>query len=368
MSDWKTLTAEIESRNEAIAAEIEQESIILANLGQSVHGSGLVEGNIVDKVIGEIHKLEDALRRILADEDKRVAILEETKSLKVELRNMKNRELPLLEELGRTAWEVWKSGHQINDGMEEALDDLVKAEERVHTAEDALHRNENGIGGKSANILSRGKAFLLAGRRKTATVALDRLWGRAGGRIRDMIAAELFVDTPAAAPSMALKALSARREEIAAMEMSMTEKNDALDAALEEMPGKGGARKRVAWIEDSLETRRTELDDAFKVLGREWLDVNGGKKADSGVEKRRLEWVEINKKIQLLNDEQNALKAHLDIIDSETLRDNKAGQVSRLEAEIKSRQSELKELKKELSAIEKKLAIQKEKLPPQTWK
>ena len=69
-----------------------------------------------------------------------------------------------------------------------------------------------------------------------------------------------------------------------------------------------------------------------------------------------------------MNDEQNALKAHLDIIDSETLRDSKAGQVSRLEDEIKSRQSKLKELKKELSAIEKKLAIQKEKLPPQTWK
>ncbi len=59
MSDRKTLTAEIESRNEAIAAEIEQESIILANLGQSVHGSGLVEGNTVDKVIEERLDLGD---------------------------------------------------------------------------------------------------------------------------------------------------------------------------------------------------------------------------------------------------------------------------------------------------------------------
>ena len=72
--------------------------------------------------------------------------------------------------------------------------------------------------------------------------------------------------------------------------------------------------------------------------------------------------------IQLLNDEQDALKAHLDIIDLETLRDSKAGQVSRREDEIKSRQHEMKVLKKELSAIEKKLAVQKENLPPQTWK
>lgn len=371
MSDRKALIGRITARDEAIDTEREQEGIVLANLGQSVFDSRLAEGkpleknkNVVVGITGEIRDLEDALRRLLADDEKRSAIQEEKKSLNVELRNMKNKEEPLLEELGRSAWELWKSGRQIDEKMEEALDNLVKAELRLHAAEDAMLRNENDTGSKVVSILSRGKALVLAGRRKTASAVLDRHWGRAGRNLREIMPPEAFADTPAAVSFSTLKALSKRRNDIAERVKAIADETKALDAMLEDLPGKGGVSKRVTWIENALDKKRAELDDAFRDLGESWIGNTNGKSVDAPVEKLKNEWTAINKRIGVLEDEQKILSAHSDYLESESLRDQKASQISRLEEEIKSRQAALKELKKELAAIEKNLAAQKESLLP----
>ncbi len=371
MSDRKALIGRITARDEAIDTEREQEGIVLANLGQSVFDSRLAEGkpleknkNVVVGITGEIRDLEDALRRLLADDEKRSAIQEEKKSLNVELRNMKNKEEPLLEELGRSAWELWKSGRQIDEKMEEALDNLVKAELRLHAAEDAMLRNENDTGSKVVSILSRGKALVLAGRRKTASAVLDRHWGRAGRNLREIMPPEAFADTPAAVSFSTLKALSKRRNDIAERVKAIADETKALDAMLEDLPGKGGVSKRVTWIENALDKKRAELDDAFRDLGESWIGNTNGKSVDAPVEKLKNEWTAINKRIGVLEDEQKILSAHSDYLESESLRDQKASQISRLEEEIKSRQAALKNLKKELAAIEKNLAAQKESLLP----
>ncbi len=370
MDERKKLKKGILTRDEAIAAEREQETIILANLGQSVYDSGLVEKKSlkkhhepVGKISDEIHNLEDSLRRLLADDDKRNAFQEETKTLKVELRNIKNKEEPLFEELGRTSWELWNSGRSIHEGFKEALEDLVKAEVRLHAAEDAVIRTEQDTGSKAARLLIKGKALLMAGRRKTASTALDRLWGRAGEKLIKDIPAESFTNTPAALPSSSLEALRKRREEISLRESELKDESSVLDAALEEMPGKGGVKRRVIWIETRLETIHNNLDDAFRTLGKAWVDQSGKKSTDALVEKWKKEWTEVNKRISVLEAEQNALSAHMEFLESEEARDTKAGQVGKLEEEVKSRQSVLKGLKKELSAMEKKLADEKEKLP-----
>ena len=371
MSDRKALIGRITARDEAIDTEREQEGIVLANLGQSVFDSRLAEGkplekykNVVVGITGEIRDLEDTLRRLLADDEKRSAIQEEKKSLNVELRNMKNKEEPLLEELGRSAWELWKSGRQIDEKMEEALDNLVKAELRLHAAEDAMFRNENDTGSKAVSILSRGKALVLAGRRKTASAVLDRHWGRAGRNLREIMPPEAFADTPAAVSFSTLKALSKRRNDIAERVKAIADETKALDAMLEDLPGKGGVSKRVTWIENALDKKRAELDDAFSDLGESWIGNTNGKSVDASVEKIKNEWTAINKRIGVLEDEQKILSAHSDYLESESLRDQKASQISRLEEEIKSRQAALKDLKKELAAIEKNLAAQKESLLP----
>lgn len=366
----KKLKKGILIRDESIAAEREQEAIILANLGQSVYGSGLADNKSLkkyQKTVGEIndeiHNLEDSLRRLLVDDEKRIANQEEVKALKVELRNIKNKEEPLFEELGRSSWDLWKSDRSVHDGMEEALDDLIKAEVRLHAAEDAVIRTEQDTGSKAARLLIKGKALLMAGRRKTASTALDRLWGRAGEKLIKDIPAESFTNTPAALPSSSLEALRKRREEISLRESELKDESSVLDAALEEMPGKGGVKRRVIWIETRLETIHNNLDDAFRTLGKAWVDQSGKKSTDALVEKWKKEWTEVNKRISVLEAEQNALSAHMEFLESEEARDTKAGQVGKLEEEVKSRQSVLKGLKKELSAMEKKLADEKEKLP-----
>lgn len=371
MNDRKVLTGRIAARDEAVNAEREQEGIVLANLGQSVFDCGLPELKSLDEfvktvvtVTDEIRELEDSLRQMLADGEKRSVILEEQKSLKVELRNMKNKEEHLFDELGKCAWDLWKSGRLIDDKMEKALDVLVKAEFRLNTAEDAMHRNENDEGGKASVLFAKGKAFLLAGRRNTASTALDRLLGRAGRNIYEMIPSEAFTDTPAAVSSSTLKALGDRRNEIAEREKDLAGEITALDAAIEDMPGKGGVKRREGWIEDALETRQIKLDDAFQNLGKAWLGNSRGKSTDIQVEKCRKEWSAINSRISIIEDEQRALTAYRDVLESELLRDQKAVQVSKLAAELKNQQTVLKDLKKDLALLEKNLTARKESLPP----
>ncbi len=370
MDERKKLKKGILIRDEFIAAEREQEAIILANLGQSVYNSGSADKkplNKYQKPIGEIsdeiHNLEDSLRRLLADDEKRTVAREETKALKVELRNIKNKEEPLFEELGRSSWELWKSGRSVHENFEEALDDLIKAELRLHAAEDAVIRTEQDSGSKAAKLLIKGKALLLAGRRKTASTTLDRMWGRAGEKLFKVIPAASFSNTPAALPSSSLEALSKRRDEISRRESELNDEVSAMDRALEDMPGKGGVKRRVSWIETRLETINNNLDDAFRTLGKVWVDQSGKKSSDAVVEKWKKELAEVNKRISVLEVEQNTISAHMEFLEAEEERDAKAGQVSKLEEEVKSRQSVLKGLKKELSAMEKKLADEREKLP-----
>lgn len=364
MNDIKKLSVEIDARDETIAFEVDQENIILANLGQALHESGTADAGTVSGTLEEIRNLEDALRQILADDEKRTAITEEQKSLKVESRNLKNKESQLQEELARSAWDLWKSGRQVDVKMEEALDDLIKADERLNAAEDALYRNENDTGSKAANILSKGRALLLAGKKKNASAALDRLWGKAGSKIQDLVDLGKFADTPASTVAVTLKALNDRRVEIGGRESILTADIEVLDNDLEKMPGKGGVRKRISWIEDSLQTKRGELDYAFQDLGRDWLNSGNPGPVNKDVDLRRKEWIEINQRIEILDQERKAFQAHKSYLESMSERDAKARQAEKLDKEVKSRQTELKDLKKELSVIEKKMAALKEGLPP----
>lgn len=370
MSEKKKMNKEIQIRGDAIAAEREQEVIILANLGQSVFDSGSANGkplkkqhSAVKKISDDILGLEESLRKLLADDEKRTSLQEEQKALKVELRNIKNKEEPLFEELGRSGWDLWNSGRDIHEGMEEALDDLIKAEVRLHAAEDAVFRTEKETGNKAVRLLTKGKAFLLAGRRKSASTALDRLWIPVGEKLYRGISAEAFSDTSAAVSFSALDALNQRRDEISDRVIVLTNETDVLDTSLEELPGKGGVKKRMNLIETSLEKKHNQLETVFMELGRLWIDKTDGKPSDAVVEKRKREWVAVNHRISVLEEEQKAFTAHIEYLESEELRMEKAGQITTLEEEIKSRQSTLKVLKKAMTGIEKRQADQKEKLP-----
>lgn len=368
MNDLKKLDKRIAGKKDAIASERENEDVILANLGQELYEANFPKLPAetledVTRISGEIRDVENSLRRILADNEKRTELEEEKKFLKVELRNMKNRKESALEELGRTTWDLWKSSRQFGDEMESALEDLIKAEKRLHEAEDAAYRMEGGNKGRTATLFSRGKALLLAGRKKNASVNFERLWGKAGLIIFDSISAETFTDTPAAVPMASLKALQDRGKEIEGRLEAISAEFEALDSSLEDMPGKGGAKKRVSHIESLLELHRNELDEAYRELGRSWTEMKPGTSVSAELKARRNELEAAENRIAGLEADISALKVHQEYLIAESDRDVKAEKTAALEETVKKQQAALKAAKKELASAEKACLALKESLP-----
>jgi len=368
MSEKKSLVQAMARRDEAIAEEIENRGVLLANLGQVLKNAGeavvLPEDSVaeVDKAAGEIRRLEDGLRTLLADDEKKSELQEERKTLNVELRNIRNKEENVLEELGRAAWDLWKAGRQPDERMAEALEDLVKAEQRLHAAEDAIQRSEQDSEARGPRLLSRGRSLFLAGRRRTASAAVDRHWGQAGSRVRELIPAEAFGDTPAAVPLSTLAALEERQAEIQSRLDAIAVEKEAVDASIEEAPGKGGVKKRAASIESALEDQQSVLDEAYRNLSESWLA--GSPESPPGDAVRLTKDLKaVDRRIAALEAEKAALNAHLELLDAEKEQARLAERVEKLEEDIKELQKSLKGARKELTAAAKDVESRRAELP-----
>ena len=371
MRDRKSLSRSIAAREENIAAERETEGVVFSNLGQALYDTGAAAKDdpdscveAVDRASLEIRNLEESLRILLANEETRKTLLEEARSLKVESRNLKNRMESVYEDLGKASWELWKTGHQPNEHMEEALGDLIKADEKLHSAEVASFRIEKDKTKGASTFLARGKALLLTGRKKTANAAINRQWSKAGRRIHASIDPESLKDSSASVPMATIKALDERVEEIRNRENAISAEIKSLEEALENLPAKGAPRRRVSLIETAIETGRSDLDDAFMALGKNWIGRNLKTAASGEVDKCRREWIAINERIGRWEEDIAVLTAHRDFLNLREERDRKAGKVSHLEEEIKIRQASLRAARKELTGMEKEIAALEETLPP----
>ena len=105
--------------------------------------------------------------------------------LKKEIRKLKTRKAPLYESIGRSAWESWKSGSYAGQDIEKALKDLIRAEERLHAARDAVCRSN--LPRKKTSLLTKGKIRFLSEKSKLASAAMERLWGAAGRKVSESI-------------------------------------------------------------------------------------------------------------------------------------------------------------------------------------
>lgn len=368
MSDITTIETRMKALNDTIAAERKREWVVMANLGQAVRELGISEdgplaeaGKNVDQISSEIRDLEDSFRNLHQGEEKRNEIHEERKALNVELRNIKNKEEQTLEDLGRVSWDQWKSGKQVGIGMEEALDVLIRAERRVRSVEDEVFRNNAEVG-NTPSIIKKSKALFLAGRKRTAAAAFDRLWGKAGAAVWEKVSVQTLSEGPTATPSAVLQAMDERKEEIRLRTASMETEEKALDEAMDVLPGKGGVKKRSSWIENALETHRIMLDDAFRDLGEAWLE-NLPKVIPGGdVSERKKEHDEILTGIEKLLEEKRGFENHLEYLEILDRRDSLVKKTAGLDADIKAKQAELKGLKKKLSGMEKDLEKRRENL------
>ena len=368
MSDIRLINTRIHKTEAAVTRELEKREAALTRLGLALHQSGLVsdipEAAAAADKTEEIQELEESLRSFLSDQERRGAAADECKALNVESRNIRNRRTELHETLGRASWSMWKSNRHV-ENLEAALGELIKAESRLHIAEDAAYRSERNPSSASS-ILSRGRTFLLASRRKNASAALERLMAKAGARVMELVEPQALEDTPAMEAAAALASLKTREQEITARRDELSREEKTLDAALEELPGKGGIRRRGAWIERQLDELRGELDEALGNLAEWWLESRSSETGapPPGVKKQTEELTDIDEGIARLESRVSALEAHRELKETEENRTRQAAAVESLDAEIKKRQANLKSARKTLASIDKQLENIRKTLPP----
>lgn len=368
MSDIRLINTRIHKTEAAVTRELEKREAALTRLGLAIHQAGLVsdipEAAAAADKTEEIQELEESLRSFLSDQERRGAAADERKALNVESRNIRNRRTELHETLGRASWSMWKSNRHV-ENLEAALGELIKAESRLHIAEDAAYRSERNPSSASS-ILSRGRTFLLASRRKNASAALERLMAKAGARVMELVEPQALEDTPAMEAAAALASLKTREQEITARRDELSREEKTLDAALEELPGKGGIRRRGAWIERQLDELRGELDEALGNLAEWWLESRSSETGDAPpeVKKHTEELTDIDEGIARLESRVSALEAHRELKETEENRTRQAAAVESLDAEIKKRQANLKSARKTLASIDKQLENIRKTLPP----
>jgi chromosome segregation ATPase len=192
---------------------------------------------------------------------------------------------------------------------------------------------------------------------------MKKQWEKAGIKVMEMIPSRSFAKTPVSTEIAALRSLDGLLIESRKRMDELKKETGRLDAALEEMPGKGGVKKRIAWIESSLEERRNALDEAYRVLGRSWGESNTTKSRTGAVEDRRLEWIACLAGITKHESQVALFNEHLEYLDAQELADETRTGIEKLDKEIRSRQTEMKKLKRELSLQEKQLEQRKERLP-----
>ncbi|PIE03992.1 MAG: hypothetical protein CSA76_06600, partial [Spirochaetales bacterium] len=383
MEDRKEIIRAIDEKQAVIAEEQTEEEQLLTVLGEALYNARSGAGTDTDKTgklnfteagrqLDEIQKLEKSLGSLRTNEGKRQSLSDESRALKLEARNIKNRLDSLFTDLGKASWEVWKSGTSVPDELRDALADLIKNDSKrraaddksaaADSAEDESANNESADNNTEESgekrrkpwaFLAQGRSFLRNTKRKTAGVIMDWQWGKAGRRVWKTVAPELLANTSAESVLAGMKKLQARQEAIAGREAALAEQLSSLDSDLAGMPGKGSARKRGGSMERMVESRKKELQGEFLILGRSYVEGNTGalNPENQAVKKALKAWKEVSSRIQKKQEEADILCAHKALLESQEEIKIKAGKISRLEEEVKSRQARIRALKKELKAL-----------------
>ncbi len=370
MVNLQMLEAQINKRNSAIVKEKDRELTMLARLGRAVHSSGGGDGldshvlNAVLNIQNDGRELEDSLRRLLEIEEQGIAVTDEIKKLNVELRNLNNKTQDCMEALARSAWSSWKSGKESINGLEDALDELIRADEHLNSVEDAVSRNERLVGNLGGAILSKGRALFLAGRRRTAASSIDRLWRSVGNEIYSAVDGKGFQGTSVEAAFEAIAKIDARKQEIEKNLLAFAATKEGLEADVENMPGKGSLNKRVSWIRKAINEGAAALENAFRDLGAAWLESEEKEALSPDVDKYRRECIAVREQLQNFETEIHIFESHCKLLELESDRDKQEIVVGNLEAKVKKLQSQFKDAKKAMTDSVKKIDKLKESLSP----
>ena len=355
MNEKKVLKGRIAQRDESIAELQEQKSVIFANLGQL-----LVENEkkptddlktlygAIANLVSDIHDIEGSLRRVLADDDRRRSLDDELKVVSDELKSLHIKQEAASEDVGRAAWDIWKAGRLTDNRYQEALADLVVAEEKLRGAEDSLYRHEQNPGNdkRAENILAKGKTLLLKSRKRIASAAFNRLWGPAGLKLLEIADRSDSAGTPLVSAMATFDALAAQEKELLSKQSLLKGESAAISADIKELPGKGGVKRRQSLLENSLDDKRSGLEEAYRQLGRAWFESSGSEKSPVVLTRRRNEIEDTNRRITEKEEEKAALQARVTLLELESRRIEKKAAFDRLEIEVQQKQAMLKDRKR----------------------
>lgn len=367
MKDFEYFKKRIVEREKAITKEREKEAIVLMDLGQAVHEAGwsdVSEELYSDKAKKAIKAVEDInkeIKLVHENEKRREEIHNERNSLNKELRRLKHKAGDERKEIGRSAWNMWKTGFNI-EGLEKALDSLIKAEGRLLSEQDNFQKRHNSE--SNGNLITKGMDILSSGKQKTISSTMERLLRRAGEKIYTTVNIDAFEDTSVAASISALKSIEERIEEIGKLLDSLADEKKQLFNTSEKSLLPSIFRRHIGQLEKDLEVARKQRDNIYKELGQYWLELKSEDLQDADVEKYKSAWNDIYQNICSMENDKTALEAHRDFMEMDKKCSVLESRIGNLEDELNKKQAKLKTEKKELQSLMKDLAARKENLPP----
>jgi hypothetical protein len=318
-----------------------------------------------DVLLSEITDLENSLRKLLAEEEKKEELETERKKLLRESRELKQEMNLLYAEMGREAWSLWNSGRFHNKQTESVLDDLIKAEEKIRMAEEAVYKERNQLIKDSGNLKSRtrsvinkGRTILLSGRKKTVSANMEKLFLKTGKKIFNSTGCAFFDES---SESGNIKKVYDKLKEISKRSEKINSALDAQEMEKRKLTAKISVSRHINAVEKELKLKRSALDISYRdlgkyIYGKEKPEVksdglNGIFKKIKSLEKKRLEII----------GEIESLQKYIDLSEKELSRKSKEAQISKLEEEIKNKQQNLRKLKRELTYLVKEIDLLKEK-------
>jgi len=318
-----------------------------------------------DVLLSEITDLENSLRELLSEEEKKEELETERKNLLRESRDLKQEMNLLYAEMGREAWSLWNSGRFHNKQTESVLDDLIKAEEKIRMAEEAVYKERNQLIKDSGNLKSRtrsvinkGRTILLSGRKKTVSANMEKLFLKTGKKIFNSTGCVFFDES---SESGNIKKVYDKLKEISKRSEKINSALDAQEMEKRKLTAKISVSRHINAVEKELKLKRSALDISYRdlgkyIYGKEKPEVksdglNGIFKKIKSLEKKRLEII----------GEIESLQKYIDLSEKELSRKSKEAQISKLEEEIKNKQQNLRKLKRELTYLVKEIDLLKEK-------
>ena len=317
-----------------------------------------------DAVLSEITDLENTLRELLTEEEKKEELETERKKLLQETRNLKQEMNLLYTDMGREAWTLWNSGRFHNKQTESVLDELIKADEKIRAAEEAVYKEKNQLIKESGNlknrtisILNKGRTLLLTGRKKTISANMEKLFLKTGKKIFNSTDC-IFLEE--SSESGNIKNIYDKLKEISKRYENANSALDALEAEKRKFTAKISVSRRINAVEKELKLKRAALDISYRDLGEYIYGKEKPEVKSDGLNRIFKEINSLEKKRLEIIGEIEKLQKYIDLSEKENSIKSKEMQISKLEEDIKNKQQNLRKLKRELTHLVKERNLLKE--------